>query len=153
MPAQYLYATGALLLLLLSLLLLIIIIIIIIIIVTQSKCKFELGVILPSKRHTQCQVTFRNKLRKSGNHNICEIQKSTTNINIQYNQFHSTRDALNHIRSSDVSSIMEKITTQRLVVKSIWEFVDGGFINQWSNVISHLPRTSSISPFAISTTR
>ena len=152
MPAQYLYATGALLLLL-SLLLLIIIIIIIIIIVTQSKCKFGLGVILPSKRHTQCQVTFRNKLRKSGNHNICEIQKSTTNINIQYNQFHSTRDALNHIRSSDVSSIMEKITTQRLVVKSIWEFVDGGFINQWSNVISHLPRTSSISPFAISTTR
>ena len=35
---------------------------------------------------------------------------------------------------------MEKLTTQSLVVKSIWEFVDGRFINQWSNVISHLPR-------------
>ena len=35
---------------------------------------------------------------------------------------------------------MEKLTTQSLVAKSIWEFVDGRFINQWSNVISHLLR-------------
>ena len=35
---------------------------------------------------------------------------------------------------------MEKLTTQSLVVKPMWEFVDGRFINQWSNVISHLPR-------------
>ena len=105
-------------------------------IVTQSKRKFGLGV----TRHTQCQVTFRNKLRKSGNHNIREIDKSTSNVNIQYDQFNSTRDALKHIRSSDVSCIMEKLTTQSLVVKPMWEFVDGRFINQWSNVISHLPR-------------
>ena len=114
-------------------------------IATQSKRKFGLGVILPSTRHTQCQVTFRNKLRKSGNHNIREIHKWTSNINIQYDQFNSTRDALKHIRSSDVSCIMEKLTTQSLVVKSILEFVDGRFINQWSNVISHLPR--NILPF------
>ena len=44
------------------------------------------------------------------------------------------------IRSSDVSCTMEKLTTQSLVVKSIWEFVDGRFINQWSNVISYLPQ-------------
>ena len=62
-------------------------------IVTQSKRKFGLGVILPSARHTQCQVTVRNKLRKSGNHNIREIRKSTININIQYDQFNSTPDA------------------------------------------------------------
>ena len=49
--------------------------------VTQSKRKFELGVTLPSTRHTQCQVTFRNKLRKSSNHNTREIHKSTRNIN------------------------------------------------------------------------
>ena len=108
--------------------------------VTQSKRKFGLGEILSSTRHTQCQVTFRNKLRKSSNHNTREIHKSTSNINIQYNQFNSTREALKHIRSSDVSCIMEKLTTQSLVVKSIWEFVDGRFINQWSIVISHLPR-------------
>ena len=32
-------------------------------IVTQSKRKFGLGVMLPSTRYTQCQVTFRNKLK------------------------------------------------------------------------------------------
>ena len=77
---------------------------------TQSKCRFGLGVILPSTRHTQYQVTFR-KPGKSSNHDICEIHKSTRNINIQYNQFNSTREALKHIRSSDVSYIMEKLTT------------------------------------------
>ena len=109
-------------------------------IVTQSKPKFRLGVTLPSTRHTQCRVIFRNKLRKSSNHNIREVHKSTRNINILYNHFNSTRETLKHICSSDVSCIMEKLITQSLVVKSIWEFADGRFINQWSNVISHLPR-------------
>ena len=109
-------------------------------IVTQSKRKFGLGVILSSTRHIQSQMTFRNKLRKSSNHNIREIYKSTRNINIQYDQFNSTHEALRHNRSADLSWIMEKLATQSLVVKSIWEFVDGRFINQWSNVISHLPR-------------
>ena len=92
-------------------------------IVTQSKRKFGLGVILPSTRYTQCQVTFRNKLRKSGNHNIREIHKSSRNINIQYDQSNSTLEALKHIRSSDVSCVMEKLTTQSLAVKSIWELL------------------------------
>ena len=35
---------------------------------------------------------------------------------------------------------MQNLTTQSLVVKSMWEFVDGRFINQWSSVINHLPR-------------
>ena len=81
-------------------------------IVTQSKRKFGLGVTLPSTRHTQCQVTFRNKLRKSSNHNIRNIHKSTRNINIQYDHFNSTREALRHNRPSDVSCIMEELTTQ-----------------------------------------
>ena len=78
--------------------------------VTQSKRKFGLGVILPSTKHTQCQVTFRNKLSKSSNHNIREIHKSTRNSNIQYDQLNSTREASKHIRSSDVSCIMKNHT-------------------------------------------
>ena len=35
---------------------------------------------------------------------------------------------------------MEKLTTQSLVLKPICEFADGRFINQWSIVMSHLPR-------------
>ena len=50
--------------------------------VTQSKREFGLGVILPSTSHTQYQVMFRNKLRKCSNHNICEIHKSSRNIDI-----------------------------------------------------------------------
>ena len=86
-------------------------------------------------------MTLRKKLRKSSSHNIQEIHKSTRNINIQYDQLSSTLEALKHICSSDVSCIMEKLTTQSLVVKSIWKFGDGRFINQCSNVISHLPRS------------
>ena len=104
-------------------------------IVTHYKHKFELEVTLPSTRHTQCQVSFSNKLRKSSNRSIREVHKSARNI-----KFNSTRETLKHIGSSDVSCIMERVTTQSLVVKFIWEFVDGRFINQWSNVIGHLPR-------------
>ena len=108
-------------------------------IVTHSKRRFGLGVVLLSTRHIQCQETFRNKLRKSSNHNIRKIHKSTRNINIQYDKFNSTRETLKHIRSSDVSCLMEKLTTQSVVVKSICEFEYRRFINQWSNIISHLP--------------
>ena len=108
-------------------------------IVTHSKRKFGLGVVLPSTRHIQCQETFRNKLRKSSNHNIRKTHKSTRNINIQYDKFNSTRETLKHIRSSDVSCLMEKLTTQSVVVKSICEFEYRRFINQWPNIISHLP--------------
>ena len=47
-------------------------------IATQSKCKFGLGVILPSTRHTQYQVTFR-KSRKSS---IMIFVKSTNQLEI-----------------------------------------------------------------------
>ena len=52
-------------------------------IITRAKCKFGLGKVLPSARHIQCRLTYRNKIRKSSNHNIREIHKSTWNINIQ----------------------------------------------------------------------
>ena len=97
-------------------------------IITQFECKFGLGVILPSTRHAQCQVTFRNKRRKSSNHNICEIHKSTTNINIQFDQFNSTRKALKHIHSSDVSCIMEKLNTQSQVLKPVGDSLISGLM-------------------------
>ena len=68
--------------------------------------------------------------------------KSTNQLKILiFNfQFNSNREVLKRIPSSDVSCIMQNLTTQSLVVKSMWEFVDGRFINQWSRVINHLPR-------------
>ena len=75
---------------------------------------------------------------KSNNHNI-RVHKWTKAINVQYNQFNSTRKALKQISLSHKSCIIDKLTSKSLDVKSIWEFVDSKFINQWSNVISHLP--------------
>ena len=69
--------------------------------------------------------------------------KSTNQLEIfnsVFSKFNSKREALKHICSSDVSCLMEKLTTQSLVVKSIWKFVNGRFTNEWSNIISHLPR-------------
>ena len=40
---------------------------------------------------------IQKKIRKSNNHNICEVQKSTKVINVQYNQFNSTCEALKQI--------------------------------------------------------
>ena len=58
-------------------------------IITKSERKFELGVMFSPARHTQCEVTFRSKIKKSSYHNIREIHKSTTNVNIQYDHFNS----------------------------------------------------------------
>ena len=66
--------------------------------------------------------------------------KHVNRMKVLSTKFSSTREALKHICSLDVSCRMKKLTIQSLVVKSIWEFVDGRFINQWSNVISHLPQ-------------
>ena len=84
--------------------------------------------------HIQCQVTFESKVKS----------KKTNAINVQY-EFNSTREALRQIRSSDENYIIEKLTTQSLVVKSIWEFLDSKIINQWSNATNHLPRNTSVS--------
>ena len=109
-------------------------------IVTRSKCKFGLGLILPSTRHTKCQVTFKTKIRKSSNHNTSEVHKSTKDVNVKYDQCNSIHEALKQICSSDESYTIEKLSTRSLVLKFIWEFVDSKFINQWLNVINHLPR-------------
>ena len=106
----------------------------------QSKCKFGLGLILPSTRHTKCQVTFRNKIRKSSYHNICEVHKPTKDINVQYDQYNSKYEALKQTCSPIESYITQKLTTKSLLLKFIQEFVDSKFINQWPNVINHLSR-------------
>ena len=109
-------------------------------IVTQSKRKFGLGLILPSTKHTQCQVSFRNKLLNSNNENIREIHNSSSKVNLQYDQFNSTRQALKQIRLSDKRYLINNLSTQSLIISSIWKYADSKFINTWSNVISHLPR-------------
>ena len=73
---------------------------------------------------------FRNKLGKSSNSNVREIHKSAAPDNVQYDQFSTTREALKQILFSDEIHLIEKVTTQILVIKLIWEKVDDKLINQ-----------------------
>ena len=94
---------------------------------------------LPSTRHTQCQVTFRKALSNSKNGNIRCIHESTKTTNVQYDRFLSTKDAITQIRNLDETRIRTELTTQSLVIKSIWELADANFTKQWSNVLQILP--------------
>ena len=108
---------------------------------TLSKRKFGLGLVLPSTRFTQCQVTFRKSLAKSYNKNIRKIHEvSSKNLNIQYDQYLSTKDALEKIRSMSEKRLINDLPTQSLVIRHIWEYADSKLTNSWTNVLQHLPR-------------
>ena len=111
---------------------------------TQSKRKLGLGLLLPSGKHAQCQVSFENNVRTSSNSIVGEIHKSTAPVVVQYDQFSTINEGLGQARCSDQSYLIEKLRTS-LMIKPIWKHVDSNFINQWSmidnqittNVISH----------------
>ena len=92
-------------------------------IIRQSKNKFGLSVILISDRFTQCQVTLRNKLENSSNQDIVEIYDVTKGKKITYDQYKSTREAINDIRN-DVAIDTSRFTTQGLVIKAISDYAD-----------------------------
>ena len=70
--------------------------------IEQSKNKFGLGIILISDRFTQCEATLRNKLKNSSSQDIVEIYDVTKGKNITYDQYKSTREAINDIRNDVV---------------------------------------------------
>ena len=109
-------------------------------IITQTKSKFGLAVVLPSARHTQCRVTFRTNIKKSSNANIKYIHTETKAINVQYDCYLSTKDAIAKLRKLDENKIKEQLTTQSLVIKSIWDYADVSFTKQWGNILQRLPR-------------
>ena len=109
-------------------------------IVLLTKSKFGLGLILPSARFTQCQVTFRNSLKKSSNANIRKIHAYTSkDRNVQYDQNVSTKEALKRIRSMKEDRIKGELQTQSLVIKSILDYALSSHTKTWSNVLSKLP--------------
>ena len=79
--------------------------------------KFGLRLVLPSTRFTQCQVSIRRSLAKSSNKNICKIHKvSSKNVNIQYDQYLSTEDALEKNRSMSEKRLINDLATQILFI-------------------------------------
>ena len=110
-------------------------------IVQLTKRKFGLGVVLPSTRFTQCQVTFRKSLQNSTNPNIRNLYKLTSkDTNVQYDQYISTKDALKQIRGMKEDRIKGELQSQSLVITAIWNYSHSSFTNTWSNVLNKLPR-------------
>ena len=64
-----------------------------------SKCKYGLSLILPSTKFIQCQTTIRNPLKSSPNPDIRQLwQDSSQNINLQYDQYKTTKQVLKAIQ-------------------------------------------------------
>ena len=109
-------------------------------ITTLSKSKYGLNFINISTRFTQCQLTFRNALKNSSNKNINKLHQITKKSHIQTESYLSTRDAIKKIRMSTETQIKEELTTQSLVIKSIWEQGCTKYNTPWCKVLDSLPR-------------
>ena len=110
-------------------------------IATLSKSRFGLNFINVSTRFAQCQSTFRKALKNSSNNDIKKLHRVTQKgPNIQTDSYLSTRDAIKKIRAITETEIREELSTQSLVVKSIWEFGCGKYCADWGKVLDSLPR-------------
>ena len=100
-----------------------------------------MGFIAVSTRFAQCQTTIRTCLRNSQNSDIRKIYESTHNQNnIQYDEFNSTREVIKDIRTRKENRVTNELTTQSLVVKSIWELSLKSAASLWAKVITQFPR-------------
>ena len=108
---------------------------------TLSKKYFGLNIIMTSSKFIQCQVTFRKNLKNSINPDIQKKFNDTQKEqNIQYDSYCSTREALKAIRKKTATDASAKLTTQKLVMSSIWEFADEKFTKYWYKALDKLPR-------------
>ena len=94
-----------------------------------------------SSQFAQCQNTIRSCLKNSQNSDLKKIyEKTHTNTNLQYDQFNSTREVIKNIRAGKEQCIGNELTTQALVVKSIWKHSNKASSVLWSKVITQLPK-------------
>ena len=85
--------------------------------------------------------TIRSCLKNSQNSDLRKIyEKTHTNTNLQYDQFNSTREVIKNIRAGKEQRIGNELTTQELVVKSIWKHSNKASSVLWSKVFTQLPK-------------
>ena len=81
---------------------------------------------------------MRDKLKNFSNQDIVETFHVTKGKNIIYDQYKSTRKAINDIRN-DVEIDTPTFTTQGLVIKAISEHADKTHTTAWYKALSTLP--------------
>ena len=110
-------------------------------IASLSKARYGLNIIDVSTRFTQCQHTFRSKIKESTNSNIRKLHEVTKKgTTLPADSYTSTRDAIKKIRQKTEETIQENLTTQSLVIKSIWEQGNSKHNKNWCKVLDSLPR-------------
>ena len=94
-----------------------------------------------STRFTQCQTIIRNNLRKSSNNDVVRIYRDTNcDTNLQYDQIKFTKEVITQYRKNKEDRITTVLTTQSLVIKSIWEHGMKSAAEIWSRSVSKLPK-------------
>ena len=90
-------------------------------IVTLSYNKYGSNIHKLSTKFTQCQVSFHLYLRNSTNTAIRRLYNETSkDINVQY----YTREVIKNTQLETKDPIENELTTQKLVIKSIWNHAD-----------------------------
>ena len=113
-----------------------------------ERNKFGLNICRPSVKFTQCKTVLRNSLKESRNDSLKDLWKSSSShTNIQYDVFKSTKEVLKDFRSNQEDKLQHHLTSQGL------SSTHCHLLTLFGRLPSLIyPRTSTILPFATSTT-
>ena len=104
--------------------------------------KFGLNVIHVSAKHTLCQVSLWKKLATSENDSVKFVyHNSNISSNIQYSSYKSRKDVLKDTRDSKINKILTNLSSQSLIVKSLWNESFNENIKHWYTSVQNLPKT------------
>ncbi|CAB3997967.1 Hypothetical predicted protein [Paramuricea clavata] len=106
-----------------------------------AKSKFGLNIIDISAKFTQCQVILRSKLKNSSSPDIRQVyQASSTNTNVQYDRYLKPKEVIQEIRAEKVANITYNLTSQSLIIKSLWNEAFPEIVKDWHATIDKLPK-------------
>ena len=109
-------------------------------IISLSRSKFGLTIVPISTKFIQCQHTIRNCINNSSNEDLKFIyQETSQGKNVQYDMFKSTGEVLKVMRKEKEEHIAT-LSSQNLVINSIWNFVMVSTKAYWFSALDSLPK-------------
>ena len=106
-----------------------------------SKSNYGLSLILPSTKFIPCQTIIWNALKSSPNSDIKALwQDCNTFTNIQYDQYRNAKQVFKSIQTRHHHRITSELTSQGLVISSVFKYASKDTTTIWSNVQQKLPK-------------
>ncbi len=107
----------------------------------MTQNKFGFNIFPPSVKFLQCQTVLRKALKNSPNIEINELWKSTsTNKNIQYDVYTSTKEVIKDFRSTQENKLKDKLPAQGYFFNNVSKFSLSQLTKLWSMAQSNLPK-------------